>query len=711
MKRSIRILICILCVAAVFGASASAIVPYASFTYSNTGATLESPHAYVPDRIIDSNYLDLIKPLDDPKDLFIDANNNVYIADTKNNRIVICDSSFKPFMFLDTFTNGEGVPDSLLSPSGVFVTNDCIYVADTDNYRIVVFNIDGSFNRIVEEPKADVFPEGHIYKPVALAVDRAGRLYVVSSTTHYGIIQLYPDGKFIMFLGAQKSSLSLWQIFWRQFRTAEQNARSEKVVPTEYNNITIDSSGFVYATTNSLDKGAMRSAILGKSKAGTYAPVKKLNAEGTDVMARNGFFPPSGEVPVGVANMNGGTAGSVSSIIDVALGPQNTMTLFDSERQRFYTYDEQGNLLYIFGDKGTQIGQLQNCSSITYMGTDLLALDTTTDAITIYKRTDYGDYIAAALQNQIDRTYDKASEYWQALLQRNSNFDQAYIGIGDALYRSYKYREAMEYYEASSDTAAYSDCFKKIRQEWIEKYILIIPAVIIVVCIVVSRFLKYAAKVNKAGQVTKDKRTLKEAFLYGFHVIFHPFDGFWDLKHEKRGNLKGAILILAITIAGYIYYGIGRSYIYAPGNNGISFIGEIFSILTPYFLWCVANWCLTTLFDGEGSFKDICIATAYAILPLPIIMIPTTLLTNVITLQEVQIINLLIQVAYIWAGFLLFFGMMVTHDYSLSKNILTTLGTLVGMAFIMFIGVLFSGLVAKLFTFFYNIYVELSYRV
>jgi hypothetical protein len=93
------------------------------------------------------------------------------------------------------------------------------------------------------------------------------------------------------------------------------------------------------------------------------------------------------------------------------------------------------------------------------------------------------------------------------------------------------------------------------------------------------------------------------------------------------------------------------------------------------------------------------------------ILIPATMLTNVIVAEEASLITLLINFGWIWTGFLLFFGMMVTHDYSLSKNVLTSLGTLVGMAFIMFVGVLFSGLLTKLFSFFYNIYVELSYRI
>ena len=68
-------------------------------------------------------------------------------------------------------------------------------------------------------------------------------------------------------------------------------------------------------------------------------------------------------------------------------------------------------------------------------------------------------------------------------------------------------------------------------------------------------------------------------------------------------------------------------------------------------------------------------------------------------------------VGFAWAGMLIFFGMMVTHDYTLFKSIITSIGTIVGMAFIMFVGILFSTLLMKLITFVTNIFVEISYRI
>lgn len=708
---------------------ASAIVPYTTYTYDIDGDMMPSPHAFVPDKIVASSDIELRDmpedekkaakigigletPLNSPQDIFVDVDENVYIADTKNNRIVILDTNFKLIGVLDSFLNEYGVPDALEQPNGIYVTEDEIYVADTESNRIVVFDrSDFSFSRIIPEPKSQVFPEGHIYKPVALSVDKAGRIYVVSSTTHYGIISMNNDGGFNGFLGAQKVKASAFDVIWRQLMTSEQRSYSEKFVPTEYNNITIDSSGFIYVTTSSIDATAQQNAITTKSRSADYAPVKKLNPLGEDVMMRTGFYPPSGEVTVNQYETPENSISGASKIIDVALGPNGMWSIVDSKRQKIFTYDEQGKLLFIFGDIGMQVGNFQSIAAIAYKGNDLIVLDDTFNSITVMKRTEYGDIIAGALQNQRDRNYDKAVEYWEDILQRNANFDMAYVGIGDSLYRERKYTEAMKTYTYAYATEDYSNCFKNIRKQWIEKWILLIPIVVIAVCLVCSKFMKYANKVNKAGQVMKEKRTFKEAFLYAFHVIFHPFDGFWDLKHERRGNLKAALAIVAITILAFIYNSLGQSYIFNPDMEGNGIFMEILSVILPYVLWCVGNWCLTTLFDGEGSLKDIFTATGYALLPLPILLVPATIMTNFLALEEGGIITLLVAVGYIWAGFLIFFGTMVTHDYTLGKNILTVIGTIIAMAVIMFIAVLFSGLITKMFSFVYNIYIELSYRM
>ncbi len=721
MKKALRVCLLIFCIAALLVPQASALVPYTTYTYDIDGRFVESPHAYVPDISLDSKDIGLAVPMSAPSDILSDEFNNLYVADPVNHRFLILNPDYTFNREVAHFLNDQGVPDNFNQPRGLYVNEDEIFVCDTENNRIVVFdkivNQDGKvtsvvFDRLIGQPESSAFPEGATYKPIACSVDTAGRIYVVSSTTNQGIISMNSEGGFLGFLGAQKTAPTAWQIFWRMFQTREQREALQSLVPTEYNNIAIDASGFIYATISSLDAGKAKAAISSKSTSGTYAPVKKLNAEGTDVMLRTGFWPPSGEVTVVQYHAVGhGANTKISTIVDVALGESGIWTIVDASRQRMYTYDSQGNLLYIFGDSGPQLGNNNGISSICYQGDKFIVLDKTSSSFTIYKRTAYGEDLTAAIRNVEDRNYDQSAYYWEQVLLRNSNFDEAYIGIADSYYRAGDYETAQEYYAAAYDASGYSKSYAKIRKGWIEDYIVLIPIAIAVIAIAISKFFGYAAKVNLAGQVMKEKRTFKEAALYGCHVIFHPFDGFWDLKHEKRGNFKAGIFFVVLTVAAFIYNGIGKSFWYDPYNGGISMVAQFTGVLVPLALWVVANWCLTTLFEGEGSFKDILLATCYSLLPLPMLMIPATMLTHVFTLDESAIVSLLVSVGYIWTGFLLFFGVMVTHDYSFSKNILTVLGTLVGMVIIMFLALLFSGLFTKIVSFVVNIYTELALRV
>lgn len=41
---------------------------------------------------------------------------------------------------------------------------------------------------------------------------------------------------------------------------------------------------------------------------------------------------------------------------------------------------------------------------------------------------------------------------------------------------------------------------------------------------------------------------LLSSLRYSLYVIFHPFDGFWDLSREKRGSLGAANIIVFLVL-------------------------------------------------------------------------------------------------------------------------------------------------------------------
>lgn len=204
---------------------------------------------------------------------------------------------------------------------------------------------------------------------------------------------------------------------------------------------------------------------------------------------------------------------------------------------------------------------------------------------------------------------------------------------------------------------------------------------------------------------------LREMTKYPFYILLHPFQGFWDMKYENKGKLRISLLILLLlTIATIIlrqYSGYVVNYNYPYDLNSIK---ELEYIVLPFFLWCVSNWSLTTLMDGEGKFKEIVIATGYALLPLVLMRFGNTILSNVITLREASFYYLIDSLAGLWFIWLLFIGIMTVHQYSVIKTVVTMALTLLVMGIIIFLGLLFFSLLQQMLGFVLSIYTEISLR-
>ena len=210
----------------------------------------------------------------------------------------------------------------------------------------------------------------------------------------------------------------------------------------------------------------------------------------------------------------------------------------------------------------------------------------------------------------------------------------------------------------------------------------------------------------------KYKGQVLSGLKYGFHVIFRPFDGFYDLKHEKRGNPVSATIILIVMVLTWLLNQQYSGYFfssYDPSTYKV-FI-QMCTVLIACFRWGCANWCLTTLMDGEGSMKDVYIATAYSLVPVILIMLPLTLISNVMCQDESAYYNFFMILAFAWLGFLIFISTMTTHQYTVWKTVVTCVLTIMGMLLIIFICLLFFSVIQKVLFFIQNSYNELSFRI
>lgn len=223
-----------------------------------------------------------------------------------------------------------------------------------------------------------------------------------------------------------------------------------------------------------------------------------------------------------------------------------------------------------------------------------------------------------------------------------------------------------------------------------------------------------AVKNNARGEHFKaGLKRYGNAFKFLFYVLIHPSKGFWDLKHDKRGHLGVGFTVLALYVISQIFYQQFGGYsfnVMAAYPRGIDIVSTTFTTAIIVLLWCCANWGITTLFNGEGSMRDIFIYTSYSFMPIVLMTFFQTFASLVMSVDESSIFSFLGFLGTFWTGLLLYTGTMTTHQYGAIATFFIILVTVFGMALIAFIAMLFFFLLQQLVSVVYTIYREVTMR-
>jgi hypothetical protein len=216
----------------------------------------------------------------------------------------------------------------------------------------------------------------------------------------------------------------------------------------------------------------------------------------------------------------------------------------------------------------------------------------------------------------------------------------------------------------------------------------------------------------KAAKRKESWARYRDSLRYSLHVISHPFDGFWDLIHEKKGTLAAAHTFLFLFLAVRVMKLILTSFqfINAPIQH-INILEEAASLALPFLVLCIANWAMTTLFDGKGRFKDIYMAMCYALVPYILIQFPMVIISNGLTYEEGSIFTVMLSISVIWCAFLVFIGLMQVHDYGPGKTLIFLVVTVVGAMVIIFLVLTFFSLLSDAIAYFVSLYREIVYRL
>ena len=203
----------------------------------------------------------------------------------------------------------------------------------------------------------------------------------------------------------------------------------------------------------------------------------------------------------------------------------------------------------------------------------------------------------------------------------------------------------------------------------------------------------------------------RDKFYYYRRVLSNPNDAFYEIRHREQGSVP---LALITVFAFSLCFTLDRIFAGFPVNltdprsvDGLEDLQRVFLI---FLLFCIGNWSITCLMEGEGRFKDILTVTGYAVMPLILTYIPAILVSNVLAANEEVFYSIIIGFGIAWTAVLILFGIMTVHNYTLLKTIVTLFLSLVAMFIIIFLALLLFDLLNQVQGFFYNIYVDLALR-
>ncbi|WP_020619985.1 NHL repeat-containing protein [Paenibacillus daejeonensis] len=472
-KLTLVALCCCLCLGVWGGQRAQAAEVSASYMYSFWGEAVAAPAAYQATDLHDGQSLGL-GAFKEPNDLYVRADGTIYILDSGNNRVVRLDERLEPIDVIDGFVNG-GAQEGFANPQGLFVTETGhLYIADTGNRRVVHLDENDELVKIIDSPESELLQANFVFQPMRLVVDNSERVYVMAAGVFDGFMEFNSDGTFSTFIGANRVYVDPVEYLWKMLATRQQRSQMVMFTPTEFTSLDINEEGFIYATNG--------------DRFGD--PIKKLNAQGTDILRREGMDSPMGDL------LYTSSTGP-SRLIDIDVGDSEMYSVLDAKLGRIFTYNGDGHLMYIFGGLGNRLGEFNTPIAITRSGDDILVLDKALGEITRFQTTEYGRVLNEAVRSYYRGNEAEAAQYFYEAINLNANLEYAYAGIGKAELRQGNYSDAVHYFRQSMDHGNYSKAFQLLRKEVLREHFSVIMSGIVlavVLLVLVSRYRKMKAR-------------------------------------------------------------------------------------------------------------------------------------------------------------------------------------------------------------------------
>ncbi|TDL33120.1 DUF1282 domain-containing protein [Jeotgalibacillus sp. S-D1] len=665
MKKLLFVIMVLTLVAPAVETYASSI-PYPTVTYEDDGTETQTQTTFLP-----LGQFQKDNSLINPEDLFIDAEDQVYVVDSGTKSVIQYSPSGEKIKEF-----GAGV---LQQPTGLYVTEEGdLFVADYGASKIVQFNQKNEIVKEFEKPDSPLFGSRSNFKPTNVVIDRRGNLYVISEGSTNGIIQLSEDGEFLGFYGVNRTQNAFSSVI-QEMLSLDTNLFSKN--PPAPQNIAIDEQGLLYSITQGAE----------------IELIKKLNVAGDNML------------PLDIA--------SDISYVDITVDKHGNMFVIDTDGI-IHEFDSFGNLLFLFSgpDEGyNQWGLSQQASSIAVDSNGFLYVaDRERGLIQRFGPTAFMNEVHAGIALFKEGLYVESREYWENVLDLNTSFGLAHTAMGRAYFKEQRYEEALEQFTLANDRSGYSEAFWERRHAWLQNY-LGLSLLILIGLLIAWSSLKYANRKTGIVAGVRKKvpvpRLLKDLAFVGY-FIKHPVDGFYYIRKQQRGSVLSASILYLLLVIIYFYSRLQTGFIFS-GAGGSDFVlsRELLIVLGPVVLFIISNYLVSTINDGQGRFKDIYIGTIYALAPYLIFMVPITLLSNVITLNEAFLYQYSVVLIYGWCLMILYFMVKEIHNYMISETVRNILLTIFGMIMLVLVGFILYILLNQVIDFLFSLISEVMVRV
>jgi hypothetical protein len=204
----------------------------------------------------------------------------------------------------------------------------------------------------------------------------------------------------------------------------------------------------------------------------------------------------------------------------------------------------------------------------------------------------------------------------------------------------------------------------------------------------------------------------KDKWKYAFYTVSHPMDAYYEIRHREMGSVPIAIALVILFSFSFSINRIGASFVVNDIDPmDVNALTELIAVLLLYLLFCVGNWSITCLMEGEGRLKDIAIAIGYAMIPMIVCFNIGTIFSQYVTLDEGAFYYIIMALGVAYSLIMMLIGIMQIHNFTLAKTLVTIFLTFVAMFIIIFVVLLFVDLITQVYSFFYSIYQELIFRL